>query len=82
VADPAGANVIHTVQRDAVPGQRAIGGGELVAAHAGVGGGAPLHLNVGRGLLASREADFRARFIREALFCRSNVGAPVGSPEA
>src|ERR1700679_3965239 len=37
VAHPADANVIRTVQRDAVPGQRAIGGRELVAARAGVG---------------------------------------------
>src|SRR5580693_4445604 len=38
VADIAEADVIRAVQRDAVPGQRAIGGGELVAARAGVGG--------------------------------------------
>src|SRR5580704_10308540 len=38
VADPADADVIRTVQCDAVPGERAIGGGELVATRAGVGG--------------------------------------------
>src|ERR1700677_717994 len=38
VADPADAGVIRTVQRYAVPGQRAIGGGELVGARARVGG--------------------------------------------
>ena len=75
MADPADADVIRTVQRDAVPGQRAIGGGELVAARAGVGS-APLHLNVDRGLLANRQADSRVRFIGEPLFCRSNLEAP------
>ena len=75
MADPADADVIRAVQRDAVPGQRAIGGGELVAARAGVGGG-PLHLNVDRDVLANRRADPRARFIGEALFCRANLEAP------
>jgi hypothetical protein len=74
VADPADADVIRAVQRDAVPRQRAIGGGELVAARANVGG-ASLHLNVGRGVLAS-QADSRTRFIGEPLFCRSNLEAP------
>ena len=37
MADPTEADVIRTVQRDTVPGQGAIGGGELVAARAGVG---------------------------------------------
>ena len=36
-ADVAEADVIRSVQRNAVPGQRAIGGRELVAARAGVG---------------------------------------------
>ncbi len=75
MADPADADVIRTVHRDAVPCQRAIGGGELVAARAGVGG-APLHLNVDGGVLANRQADSRARFIGESLFCRSNHEAP------
>ncbi len=75
VADPADADVIRTVHRDAVPGQRAIGGEELVAARAGVGG-ARLHLNVGRGVLANRQADSRAPFIGEPWFCRSNLEAP------
>src|ERR1035438_4070757 len=75
MADPADANVIRTVERDAVPGQRAIGGGELVAARAGVGG-PQLQLNVDRGVLANRQTDSRARFIGEALFCRSNLEAP------
>jgi ABC-type molybdate transport system ATPase subunit len=59
----------------APPGQRAVGGGELVAARAGVGG-PQLHLNVDRGVLANRQADSRARFIGEPLFCRSNLEAP------
>src|ERR1700685_2867506 len=75
VADPTDADVIRTVQRDAVPGQRAIGGGELAAARAGVGS-APLHLNVDRVVLANRYADSQARFIGEPLFCRSNLEAP------
>ena len=48
---------------------------ELVAARAGVGG-ARLHLNVDRGVLANRQADSRARFIGEPLFCGSNLEAP------
>ena len=35
-----------------------------------------LHLDVDRGVLANRQADSRARFIGEPLFCRSNLEAP------
>jgi hypothetical protein len=75
VADPADTDVIRTIEGDAVPGQGAIGGGELVAARAGVGD-APLHLNVDRGVLASLQADSRARFIGEPMFCCMNLEAP------
>src|SRR5271168_2086541 len=75
MADPADADVIRTVQRDAVPGQRAIGGGELVAARADVGA-APLQLNVNRGVLANRQGDSRALFLGELVLCRSNLEAP------
>src|ERR1700722_8187352 len=75
MADPADADVIRTVQRDAVPGQRAIGSSELAAARAGVGG-SQLHLYVDRGVLANRQTDSRARFIGEPWFCRSNLEAP------
>ena len=49
MADPADADVISAIERDAVPGQRTIGGGELAAIRAGVGG-VRLRLNVGRGV--------------------------------
>jgi hypothetical protein len=75
VTDPADADVIRTVQGDAVPGQRAIGGGELVAARADVGG-APLHLDVDHRVLANRQADSGTCFIDEPLFCRANLEAP------
>jgi hypothetical protein len=75
VADVAEADVIRTIQRDAVPGQIAIGGGKLAAARAGIGGAA-LQLNVDRGLLANRQADSHTRFIGETLFCSSNLEAP------
>src|SRR5271156_4913789 len=76
MANPADADVIRTVQRDAMPGQSAIGGGELVAARADVGG-FRLQLNVNRGALAWLQADSRARFIGEARFCRTNLEAPL-----
>src|SRR5580704_953334 len=72
MADPADADVIRTIERDAVPGQRAIGGGELVAARAGVGG-LQLHPNVDRGLLASRQVDSHARLIGEALLRGADI---------
>src|SRR3984885_135397 len=58
-----------------MPSQRAIGGGELLAARAGIG---PLllHLYVYRGGLVSRQADSRARFIGEPAFCGSDLEAP------
>src|ERR1700690_513553 len=62
-----------------MPSQRAIGGGELLAARAGVG---PLllHLYVYRGGLVSRQADSRARFIGEPAFCGSNFETPPKQP--
>ena len=57
MADPPDADVIGTIHRDAVPGQRAIRGGELMAAGAGVGG-AQMHSNVDRRALAAD--DFHA----------------------
>ena len=75
MGDVAKADVKCTVHGDAVPGQRAIGGGELVAARAGVGS-ALLHLHVDLGFLANRQGDSRTGFIAEPLFCRSNVEAP------
>src|ERR1700683_5142827 len=75
MADPADADVIRTVQRDAMPSQRAIGGGELLAARAGIGH-LLLHLYVYRGGLVSRQADSRARFIGEPAFCGSDLEAP------
>src|SRR5580704_13140501 len=76
MADPADADVVRTVQRDSVPGQRAIGGGELAAARTDVRG-LQLHPDVNRGALANGQADTRARFIFEPLFCRSNLEAPL-----
>src|SRR6202034_1730314 len=74
MADPANADVIRAVQRDAVPSQCAIGGGELLAARAGVGG-SRRHFNVDRRALASRQGDFCACFIGKPLFFRSNLEA-------
>ena len=79
MADPSDADVIRTIQRDAVPGQCAIGGEELVAARAGLGG-APLHPNVERGVLANRQTDSGARLSGEPLFCRTNLEAPLRQP--
>ena len=75
MGDIADADVIRAVKRDAVPSQRAIGGGEFVAARAGVRG-LWLHPNVHRGVLARRQADSHARFIGESGFCRANIEAP------
>src|ERR1700677_5177529 len=75
MADITDADVIRTVQRDAVPGQSAITGEELVAAGAGVGSARP-QLNVDRGFLSTRQVDSGASLIGEALFCHSNLEAP------
>src|ERR1700733_4681181 len=77
MADPADADIIRTVHRDSVPGQRAIRGGELAAARAGVGG-APLHLDVDCGVVASRQADSGERHVGEPLFRGANLEEPWG----
>ncbi len=74
MAHPADADVIRAIHRDAMPGQRAIGGGELLAARARIGA-LRLHLNIDRGALANRQADFRARFIGEPFLSCSNLEA-------
>src|SRR5579862_1467831 len=65
VTDPAEANVIRAVERDAVPGQRAIGGGEFVAAGARVGSVA-LQLDVDGCVPAGCQGDSGAHFLGEA----------------
>ena len=62
VADPANANVIGTVEGDAVPSKSAIGGGEFVATGAGIGR-AVLHADVEGGVAADGQSDFHVLFI-------------------
>jgi len=76
VADPADANVIRSEQRDAVPGQRAIGSGEIVAVRAGSAGfGCVLVSTVARCPYASVEEK------RKTTAARTNFALFLFAPE-